>query len=104
MPVNYKPNDYNEKEIKKYFEDLFKNDNELIQIVLNLCKSIIYGIRLRYIFVFQGDGNNGKSLFINLLKHIYNKFGSSVDKKVMISTDISSNLTTELEILENIFS
>jgi P4 family phage/plasmid primase-like protien len=102
MPVNYKPNDYNETEIKKYFEDLFKNDNELIQIVLNLCKSIIYGIRLRYIFVFQGDGNNGKSLFINLLKHIYNKFGSSVDKKVMISTDIGSNLTTELEILENI--
>lgn len=102
MPVDYKPDDYNEIEIKKYFDDLFKNDNELIQIVLNLCKSIIYGIRLRYIFVFQGDGNNGKSLFINLLKHIYNKFGSSVDKKVMISTDIFSNLTTELEILENI--
>ena len=102
MPVNYKPNDYNENEIKKYFEDLFKNDKELIQIVLNLCKSIIYGIRLRYIFVFQGDGNNGKSLFINLLKHIYSKFGSSVDKKVMISSDIGSNLTTELEILENI--
>lgn len=79
MPVNYNSLHYNENEIKTFINTLFNNDATLIQNVLNLCKTIMYGINLKYIFVFYGDECNGKTIFVNSLKYIYAKYCYSIN-------------------------
>jgi P4 family phage/plasmid primase-like protien len=102
MPVSYIPDTFKEEAIKKYLNDLFLNDEELIQTVLDIVKTILYGQSLRYIFVFQGAGSNGKSLFIEMLQKIYSNFASTISKKIIIEEKTNSALNTEIEMLEHI--
>lgn len=89
--------DFDESFSDKYFNDLFCNKKDLIQVVLNIVKSCLCGKTLRYIFFLTGDGNNGKSLFFELLKLIFGNFVDAISRSVLLTTKATTHLSTEFE-------
>ena len=71
-PVNYiDETELNKEEFewtRKYFNDLFSNDKDTMQVFLNCIKTTFSGQILRHIFICTGDGSNGKSLLFTPLK------------------------------------
>lgn len=89
--------EFDESFAEKYFNDLFCNKKDLIQVVLNIVKSCMCGKPLRYIFFLTGDGNNGKSLFFELLKDIFGNFIDTISRSVILTTKATTHLSTEFE-------
>lgn len=89
--------EFDESFADKYFNDLFCNKKDLIQVVLNIVKSCLVGKPLRYIFFLTGDGNNGKSLFFELLKMIFGNFIDTISRSVLLTTKATTHLSTEFE-------
>jgi P4 family phage/plasmid primase-like protien len=89
--------EFDESFADKYFNDLFCNKKDLIQVVLNIVKSCLCGKTLRYIFFLTGDGNNGKSLFFELLKLIFGNFVDAISRSVLLTTKATTHLSTEFE-------
>jgi putative DNA primase/helicase len=89
--------EFDESFSEKYFNDLFCNKQDLKQVVLNIVKSCIVGKSLRYIFFLTGDGNNGKSLFMDLLKEIFGNFIDTISRSVLLTTKATTHLSTEFE-------
>jgi hypothetical protein len=60
-PINYIEN-LNKKDYEfadKYFNDLFCNNEKVVQSVIDIFKSLISGNILRYVFFMTGEGRNG---------------------------------------------
>jgi len=89
--------EFDETFADKYFNDLFCNKKDLIQVVLNIIKSCMTGKPLRYIFFLTGDGNNGKSLFMELLVKIFGNFIDTISRSVLLTTKATTHLSTEFE-------
>lgn len=89
-----------EKFVKKYFMDLFCCKEKMVQIVLDIFKSIFAGQPLRYIFFFTGIGCNGKSLLFKVLDEVFKKAMDTIDTNVIIDQKITSQLTTQFEKLD----
>jgi P4 family phage/plasmid primase-like protien len=89
--------EFDETFADKYFNDLFCNKKDLIQVVLNIVKSCMCGKPLRYIFFLTGDGNNGKSLFMELLVKIFGNFIDTISRSVLLTTKATTHLSTEFE-------
>jgi P4 family phage/plasmid primase-like protien len=89
--------EFDESFADKYFNDLFCNKKDLIQVVLNIVKSCLVGKPLRYIFFLTGDGNNGKSLFFELLQMIFGNFIDTISRSVLLTTKATTHLSTEFE-------
>lgn len=87
-------------DIKTYFLELFCGNEDTMNCVINILKSLLSGDTLRYIFFFTGDGSNGKSLLFKVLISIFKGFMDTIDTKVILETKQSSNLTTEFEKLD----
>ena len=80
--------------------DLFCGKEDTMKVVLNILKSVLTGETLRYIYFLTGTGSNGKSLLLNILSKIFGKAIDTIDRKVILDTKVSSNLTTEYEKLD----
>jgi len=87
---------------KKYFMDLFCNNSEIMQYVLDIFKSALTGEKIRNIFFCTGSGRNGKSLLFKLLHIILDKTMDVINEKVIIETQTNSALNTEAEKLDKI--
>ena len=87
-----------------YFNELFCNDKDTVQCVLNILKTVISGVIMKNIFCCIGEkGNNGKSVFFDiLLKGIMGKSMDVINKSVMVHLKSSSSLNTEFEKLDKI--
>ena len=82
--VNYiESDDENEKIAKKYFMDLFCNNESIVKCVIDIIKSAITGEKLRYIFFCTGTGRNGKSLLFKLLKLMLNNSIDIISENIM---------------------
>jgi len=86
--------------VKKYFMDMFCGKEKMVQVVLNIFKSIFAGQPLRYIFFFTGIGCNGKSLLFKVLDEVFKKAMDTIDTNVIIDQKITSQLTTQFEKLD----
>lgn len=102
--VNYiELDEENEKIAKKYFMDLFCNNEYIVKCVINIIKSAITGEKLRYIFFCTGTGRNGKSLLFKLLKLMLNNSIDIISENIIInSKNLKSNINTEIEKLDKI--
>ena len=102
--VNYINLTNNDENIaKKYFMDLFCNNELIVKCVINIIKSVITGEKLRYIFFCTGTGRNGKSLLFKLLKLMFNKSMDIISELVIINSKSGkSNINTEIEKLDKI--
>lgn len=89
---------------EKYFEDIFCKNKETKKCVLNILKTTIGGIVLKYLFCCVGEeGNNGKTVFFDhLLKGIMGKSMDVLNKSIMIEQKTNSNLNTDCEKLDKI--
>lgn len=89
---------------KKYFNDIFCNNKDTVQSVLNIIKTCIAGIQMKYLFCCVGEkGNNGKSVFFDIVfKNIMGKTMDVINKNLIIETKTKSNLNTEFERLDQI--
>lgn len=86
--------------VKKYFMDLFCQKEKLVQTVLDILKSILTGVRTRYIYFFTGIGCNGKSLLFKLLTMLFQKAMDTIDRNVIIDQKNNSQITTQFEKLD----
>jgi P4 family phage/plasmid primase-like protien len=84
----------------QYFLSLFNNNEITKQAFLDLIKSSLIGIPLRYIFFFLGSGSNGKSLLFELLSFGLSKVIDTISKDVVIKKKSNSHLNTEIEKLD----
>jgi hypothetical protein len=97
----------NEKEkyfSEKYFNDIFCNNDNTVKSVLDILKTCIAGIQLKYLFCCLGAaGNNGKTIFFNdMFKGIMGRTMDVLNKSLIIETKIKSNINTEFEKLDKI--
>ena len=99
--ISYHETDLNFIKVNKYFDDLFCNNNETKQCVLNILKSVFTGDVLRYIYFCIGNGRNGKSLLFKILNKIFGKFMDVISESVIIEQKGNkSALNTEIEKLD----
>lgn len=85
-----------------YFNTLFCNNKETKQCVLDIIKSCLVGIPLRYFYFCIGSGCNGKSALFKLLSEI---LGTGImdilSKKIIVGQNIgNSTLSTEFAMLD----
>jgi len=99
------PYDFNPKKIskaKKFFGQIMKNDEEIVDYLQTMLGYCITGeTDLRSMFIFWGAGSNGKSTLCELLKKILDKFYISADKKIFIKPERGSSHTAHLIPLVN---
>jgi phage/plasmid-associated DNA primase len=86
-----------EADIKKYFMELFCDNEATMKCVLNILKSIFTGQTLRYIYFFSGSGSNGKTLLFNILKSIFKNAMDTIATDVILKKKGNSSLNTEIE-------
>lgn len=89
---------------QKYFNDIFCNNDNTVKSVLDILKTCIAGIQLKYLFCCLGAaGNNGKTIFFNdMFKGIMGRTMDVLNKSLIIETKIKSNINTEFEKLDKI--
>lgn len=88
--------------MRKYFLDLFSQNEKIAQAFFDLIKSALSGITLRYILFATGDGANGKSLIFKVLGIILNSAMDTISKLVILESRNSSNINTEYEKLDKV--
>jgi P4 family phage/plasmid primase-like protien len=93
-------NEEQESDIRKYFMDLFVDNEKVMKCVLNIIKSSFTGVLLRYIFFHTGDGSNGKSLLFKIMSNIFPNIMNVINKDVILEKKSSSHINTEFEKLE----
>ncbi len=93
-------NEEQETDIRKYFMDLFVNNENVMKCVLNIIKSSFTGVLLRYIFFHTGSGSNGKSLLFKIMSNIFSNIMNVINKDVILEKKSSSHINTEFEKLE----
>jgi hypothetical protein len=93
-------NEEQESDVRKYFMDLFVDNEKVMKCVLNIIKSSFTGVLLRYIFFHTGDGSNGKSLLFKILSNIFPNIMNVINKDVILEKKSSSHINTEFEKLE----
>lgn len=87
-------------QIKKYFLDLFCGKEDTMQVVLDILKSSMTGLTLRYIYFITGSGRNGKSVLFNILKAIFKKGMDVISKDIVLQKKANTHLNTEVEKLD----
>jgi P4 family phage/plasmid primase-like protien len=97
-----------EQEIDTYFNQMFviketkEPDIDTKQCFIDIIKSCCVGIPFRNIYFLIGEGKNGKSLLLKILKNIFNAAADTISKDVIIKSKHNSQLTTHLEKLDKI--
>jgi len=89
-----------EDDINEYFLQLFCGNQDLVNTVVDIFKSIFTGETLRYIFFFTGSGCNGKSLLFKILQSIFKSAMDTIDTNVILDKKMNNQLTTQFEKLD----
>ena len=97
--IPYNSTDENFIFVEKYFNDLFCNNLNTAQCVLDILKSSFIGKPLRYLFFAIGDGRNGKSVLFQVLQQIFKNAMDTISKLVIIKQkgNHSSSINSELQ-------
>ena len=99
--TNYKDlDDVETADMKKYFDDLFCGKEDTVQVVLDILKSVMTGLTLRYIYFITGTGRNGKSVLFNILNAIFKKGMDVISKDLVLKKKSNTHLNTEVEKLD----
>ena len=85
-PVSYLP-DSDLKHADKFFCDIMPNDKEREYLRKSLGYMLTGEVDARIFFIWYGNGSNGKSVVINLITKILDKFYVSADKAVFCKLD-----------------
>lgn len=76
------------RQFEKFLNDVFRNDNELIEYVRRVLGYCITGeTKEQKLFVFYGTGGNGKSTLINILQEVLNDYAGNFDAYALASKD-----------------
>lgn len=76
---------------KRFLNEIFENDKELIEYVHRLLGYFITGeTKEQLFFVFYGTGANGKSTLINILQSVLNHYVGSLDSYALARKDDGS--------------
>jgi phage/plasmid-associated DNA primase len=86
-PVSFVEGEQNIKHADKFFCDIMpdKKEREFLQKCLGYM--LTGEVDARAFFIWYGNGSNGKSVIVNLLLKILDKFYVSADKSVFCKTD-----------------
>lgn len=99
--IPYDKDDANFILADKYFDDLFRSNNDTKMCVINILKSVFIGRPLRYIYFCVGSGSNGKSLLFKIINKIFGNFMDVISESVIIEPKgAKSALNTEIEKLD----
>lgn len=94
-PVTYEPGASCPR-FCQFLNEVFDDDQELIGYVLRLLGHCLTGdVREEYLHIFHGDGNNGKSVLIDTVLHIFGAYGN-VAPPTLLTQKRRSEHPTEL--------
>lgn len=75
-PVPFRP-DAACPRFRRFLDEVFGGDQALIDYVIRFLAHCLTGdTREEYLHIFHGDGNNGKSVLIDTLLHIFDDYGN----------------------------
>ena len=89
-PVSYLPNS-NFKNANKFFMDVMPDEKEREYLRKSLGYMLTGEVDARAFFIWYGNGSNGKSVILDLLMKILDKYYVSADKSVFCKTDNKSS-------------
>ena len=70
---------------KQFINEIMCGEQTQIAYLQRLCGYMMFGDRREQIIVYlQGDGANGKSLFIDVLSHVFGDYAASISAKALI--------------------
>ena len=70
---------------KQFINEIMCGEQTQIAYLQRLCDYMMFGDRREQIIVYlQGDGANGKSLFIDVLSHVFGDYAASISAKALI--------------------
>ena len=95
-------NQEQEEYVRKYFMQLFCNNEQTMQCFLDIIKTNFAGLVTRYIYFWVGTGRNGKSLLLKIIQKILDKGMDIISKDVVLTKKSNSHLSTEFEKLDKI--
>lgn len=121
IPVIYNPGALKNDVLDRFMSNLFGNDKEMHTFIYRI---IAYGLwpenHLQKFFILFGEGGNGKSTFLNLLKLFYGRenisilglikfgddryIGSLYGKMVNLGDDIEASALLESAVLKKVVS
>lgn len=85
-PVSYLP-ESNFEHANKFFCDIMPDEKEREYLRKSLGYMLTGEVDARAFFIWYGNGSNGKSVILNLMMKILDKFYVSADKSVFCKTD-----------------
>ena len=69
----------------QFINEIMCGDQTLIAYLQRLCGYMMFGDRGEQIIVYlQGDGANGKSVFIDVLSHVFGDYAASISARALI--------------------
>lgn len=81
-----KPSDKSSEKFKNFISSIMCDDKENIEYLQKILGYCISGeTKSQAFFIFWGNGSNGKSLLLKLLKRVLNKAYKTANKKIFIS-------------------
>ena len=121
IPVIYNPGALKNNVLDRFMSNLFGNDKDMHEFIYRI---IAYGLwpenHLQKFFILFGEGGNGKSTFLNLLKLFYGRenisilglvkfgddryIGSLYGKMVNLGDDIEASALLESAVLKKVVS
>ena len=121
IPVIYNPGALKNDVLDRFMSNLFGNDKDMHEFIYRI---IAYGLwpenHLQKFFILFGEGGNGKSTFLNLLKLFYGRenisilglvkfgddryIGSLYGKMVNLGDDIEASALLESAVLKKVVS
>jgi P4 family phage/plasmid primase-like protien len=95
-------NQEQEEYVRKYFMQLFCDNEQTMQCFLDIIKTNFAGLVTRYIYFWVGTGRNGKSLLLKIIQKILDRGMDIISKDVVLTKKSNSHLSTEFEKLDKI--
>ena len=89
---------------KKFLEEIFLGDKELIKFVQKAVGySLTTDISEQVIFVLKGDGSNGKSVFLKIISSIFGDYAKNIQPEALMSNKFNTGTATQqIAMLENV--
>lgn len=86
----------------QFLKDIFDNDDELIEFVQRAVGySLTASAREQKMFILYGNGNNGKSLFINVIAHILGDYSVNMQAESLMQKKFGSNINNDIARLKD---
>ena len=85
------------KQWLKFLDEIFLGDKNVIRFIQKSMGYTLTGsIREQVLFILYGDGNNGKSVFIDILNKLYGDYSITAQVETVLERKSGSNYTSDL--------